>query len=103
MYNHTITSLAYKPMLIIMFSSGIFTGGIIGLTLVLMNGVFIGILGAAFIALLTGLASGFFGLIFTAVFNTIAPAIGGIPLKIQPFPVATQDNTAIQPPACPLL
>ena len=98
MYNYTIKRLAYKPICIIMFGSGICIGSIIGLTLVLMNGVFVGILGAAFIALLTGLSSGFLGLIYTAVFNTLAPAIGGITLQMEQLPVAVKDTITIQPP-----
>ena len=101
MYNHTITRLAYKPIFIIMFGSGISVGGIIGLTLILMNGVFIGLLGAAFIALLAGLSSGFLGLIYTAMFNTLAPVIGGISLRIEQLPVTSKDDINIKQPECP--
>ena len=103
MYNYTIKKLSYKPILIIMFGSGITVGSIIGLTLVLMNGVFIGLLGAAFIALLTGLASGFLGLIYTAIFNILAPAMGGITLDIQKLPVAAARGINIQLPTSPAL
>ena len=97
MYNHTITRLAYKPIFIIMFGSGICIGSIIGLTLALMNGTFVGFFGGAFIALLAGLSSGLLGLIYTAVFNTLAPAIGGFPVKIEQL-AASKDNITIQPP-----
>jgi len=98
MYNHTIKRLAYWPIFFIMFVSGICIGSIIGITFGLMNPASVGVFGGTFIALLVGLTSGFLGLIYTGVFNTLAPAIGGITLKIEPLPVALEDNINLQPP-----
>ena len=98
MCNHTITRLAYGPIFFIMFVSGICIGSIIGLTFALMDRAAIGIFGSTFIALVAGLTSGCLGLIYTAVFNTLAPAIGGITLKIQLLPVVAEDNVNLQSP-----
>jgi len=97
MYNHTITRLAYGPIFFIMFVSGICIGSIIGLTFALMDRAAIGILGGTFIALMSGLISVFFGLLYTAVFNTLAPAIGGITLKIEVLPI-TKDTMDLPSP-----
>ena len=98
MYNHTITRLAYWPICLIMFASGICIGSIIGLTFALINPASVGIFGGTFIALLAGLTSGFLALIYTAVFNTLAPAIGGITIKLNPSSISAKDNTTIEPP-----
>lgn len=97
MYNHIVTRLAYWPIFVIMFASGICIGSIIGLTIGLMDRASVGIFGGAFIALLAGLASGFIGLLYTWVFNILAPALGGISMKTAPAPVSSKDNMTIQP------
>lgn len=100
MYNHILTRLAYWPVFVILFVSGICTGSVIGLLFSLMDHS-IGIFGIAFLSLFSGLLSGLSGLIYTAVFNTIAPSLGGLPLKIETFPPEPPDNRIIQPPDLP--
>lgn len=100
MYNHILTRLAYWPVFVILFVSGLCTGSVIGFIFSLMDHS-IGIFGIVFLSLLSGLISGLSGLIYTAIFNTMAPSLGGLPLKIEAFPVTSSDNRIIQPPDLP--
>jgi len=100
MYNQILTRLAYFPIFLILFVSGICTGSMIGLLFGLIDHS-IGIMGIAFLSLLSGLLSGLIGLIYTAVFNTLAPSLGGIPLEIHLSAVPQPDNQIIQPPDLP--
>ena len=98
MSNHTIMRLSYRPIVIIMFASGICIGSIIGLTFALINSASIGLFGGTFIALLTGLGSALLGLTYTAVFNTLAPAIGGMTLKLESLPITPKNTIDVQSP-----
>lgn len=100
MYNHVLTRLAYLPVFLILFVSGLCTGSVIGLLFSLMDHS-IGIFGITILSLLSGLLSGLVGLIYTAVFNILAPSLGGLPLKIETSSVAPPDNRIIQPPDLP--
>lgn len=91
MYNHKITRLAYKPIFFIMFVSGICMGSLLGLFFILIDRTAASILAGAFIALVLGIFSGLLGLLYTGIFNLLAPAMGGIPLEIQPSSAA-KDN-----------
>ncbi len=99
MYNHILTRLAYWPVFLILFVSGICTGSMLALLLVLLDHS-IGVFGAAFFALVAGLLSGLVGLVYVAVFNTVAPSLGGLPIKIAPL-VVPPDNQIIEPPDLP--
>lgn len=82
-YNYTITRLSYFPMFCFLFTTGIIIGGVAGLTLGYLDRVGIGWLGGGFIGFLTGIGSGIVGLIYTLIFNTLAPVIGGIPVRLE--------------------
>lgn len=100
MYNYVLTRLAYRPVFVILFISGICMGSVIALLFGILDRS-IGIFGATFLAFLCGLFSGLIGLIYTAVFNTITPVIGGIPITIEPTVITVPDNRIIQPPDLP--
>lgn len=97
MYNHTVVRLAYRPIFLVLFAGGILAGSILFFIFGLMDRSAIGFFGSTFLALLMGLASGALGLIYTAVFNTIAPAIGGVKIRIEPLPEPAKENNTIQP------
>jgi|GEM_PF-3325183 thiamine transporter ThiT len=100
MYNYILTRIAYFPIFLIFFVSGLCTGSVIGLIFILMDHS-IGILGGAFLALLSGLLCGLLGLTCTAVFNILAPTLGGLPLKIQSCLTTSLNNEGIDPPDLP--
>ena len=100
MYNHILTRLAYWPIFLIFFISGICTGCVMSLLFILMDHS-IGILGGTFLALLSGLLSGLSSLVYTAVFNILMPSLGGLPLTIEPSLTPSPDHQIIQPPNLP--
>lgn len=82
MYNYKLVRLGYKPVFYLMFTGGICAGSIVSLLFIFMDRGSLGFFGSAFLTLLAGLSSGLISLIYIFVFNTLAPATGGIPLKI---------------------
>lgn len=98
MDNYTIMHLPYRPVAIVLFTSGICFGGLGGLGLGLLAWDAVGILGGMFLGLVSGCAMAIFGLILTAVFNILAPHIGGLPIKLEnvsaPDPPGIKDSYA---------
>lgn len=99
MYSHILLRLAYLPIFLILFVSGLCTGSIISFVLALMDHS-IGFCAGAFLALLCGLFSALIGLIHTAIFNILAPSLGGIPLNIE-LAQLPPDTQVIEPPDLP--
>lgn len=100
MYSHSLTRLAYLPIFLILFVSGLCTGSLISLLLALMDHS-IGFFAGAFLAVLFALVSSLIGLIHTAVFNILAPSLGGITLNVEATPTAPPDTRVIEPPDLP--
>jgi hypothetical protein len=100
MYNCILLRVAHLPIFCILFVSGLCTGSLISIFLTFMDHS-IGIFGAAFLSLLAGFCSGSVGLIYTSIFNTLAPSLGGIPLKIETIPIEKNDKIIIEPPDLP--
>lgn len=100
MYNYTLTRLAYWPVFVMLFVSGICTGSVIALLLRIFDHS-IDLVGATFLAVVAGLLSGLVGLVYTAVFNTLAPSLGGLPIKFEPLSSESPDHRMIDPPDLP--
>lgn len=100
MYNYILTRLAYWPILLILFVSGICMGSVLALILMVLDHS-IGVLGAAFLSLLAGLFSSLVGFIHVVVFNTVASSLGGLPVKVEAIAAAPPDDQIIDPPDLP--
>jgi len=89
-YNCAVVRISCRHAFGFLFCGGAVAGGLLGLALALLSGSAVGISGGLFVGFLIALMCGLAGAIFAAVFNVLAPAAGGLGVRIEPLPAPLQ-------------